>query len=125
MSEITQTTPDDAIAAALPKVNPKALLEAIDDPTVFPEIARGDFYIWMCNMRQRAQNPSTPMPALLEYGKLLAKIGKLDVQETTQPGSGFSITINIPKVGDSPASSMTLEAAPPRVVSDETVDGDG
>lgn len=108
----TQTTPEDAIQAALPAVNPKALAEAIEDPSVFPEIARGDFYIFLCRMRERMQNPNTPVQAMLDYGKLLAKIGKLDTPELVAPGTGATIIFNIPQMGNTPAEKVIVSQAP-------------
>lgn len=119
MDEKTQTTPEDAIRAALPAVNPKALMEAIEDPTVFPEIARGDFYVWMCRMRERLNNPNTPVAAMLEYGKILAKIGKLDAPEVVAPGAGATIVFNMPAIAGRPPESVVVSQ--PVVIEAEAV----
>jgi hypothetical protein len=82
---------------AIGHVSPKAIAEAMEDPSVFEQVARGDLYVEMGRLRRLAASPSFPVAHRLEYTKMLSKMGKVEKpEETGSAGSGFSITINLP-----------------------------
>lgn len=82
---------------AISHVTPKAVAEAMDDPSVFEQIARGDLYVEMARLRRIAASPSFPAAHRLEYTKMLSRMGKVEKpEEGVGAGTGFSITINLP-----------------------------
>lgn len=72
----------DAYQQVMPGVSPGAIIEAMEDPRVFAEVARGDLYVQMARMR--ALLPSLAASHQLEYTKFLAKLGKVDAPEPDQ-----------------------------------------
>lgn len=82
---------------AIGQVSPKAIAEAMEDPSVFEQVARGDLYVEMARLRRIAASPSFPAAHRLEYTKMLSKMGKVEKpEEGAGAGTGFSITINLP-----------------------------
>jgi len=117
MSE--QTTPDDAMEAALPVVSPGAVLRAMEDPTIFAETARGDLYVQLGLMRKIAADKNFPVVHRLEYAKFLAKMGKVDQPDPTQ----LSPTAGLPMIQIVfPNSGQTTTIAPTNRVIDVTPD---
>jgi len=93
MSNSYSTTPDDARSKLLPQeASPKAIAEAMEDPEVFEQIARGDLYVQMHRMRALMQNPTVPMGQRMEYAKFLARMGKVEKPEATQ-GAGDNLPV--------------------------------
>jgi len=76
-----------AVDQVMPGVSTGALLEAMESPAVFSEIARGDLYVQMARMRAMAAGltPSLQM----EYAKFLSKMGQVD-QPAGSDGAAFS-----------------------------------
>lgn len=77
----------------VPGVTPGAILQAMEDPDAFAQLARGDLYVQMAKMRAVANNPETPFNHRLEYSKFLAKMGKVE-----QPSTEESVLANIPMI---------------------------
>lgn len=111
---------DEAAAQVIPGVTTGALLEAMENPDIFAEIARGDLYVQMAKMRQQAVNPEMPLNQRMEYMKMLSKMGKVDSPDkgADNPLAGVP-TINIVLPG-SGASVQLGGAPPPRVEKDIT-----
>lgn len=79
----------------IPGVSPGALLEAMEDPTVFPEIARGDLYTQMARLRRDAGGKYMSVAQRLEYSKFLAKMGKVEAPEKDVIPFATAPSINI------------------------------
>ncbi len=100
----TETLADIDVSAnrAINQVSPKAIAEAMEDPSVFEQVARGDLYVEMARLRRIAASPTFPVAHRLEYTKMLSRMGKVEKPEATvQSGTGFSITINLSRRGGS------------------------
>jgi hypothetical protein len=88
---------DRSAGRAIGHVSPKAIAEAMEDPSVFEQVARGDLYVEMARLRRIAASPSFPAAHRLEYTKMLSRMGKVEKpEEGSSAGTGFSITINLP-----------------------------
>lgn len=112
--ETKQTTPDDAMQAALPGVSPAAVLEIMEDPTVAQPMARAQWLVEFDRMRRLTQNPNFPINQRMEWMRMLEKIGGVTAPDIAQAsGPAFSISINIPQIGATPAKTLTLEANQP------------
>lgn len=73
---------DAAIEALLPVgVSAGGLIEAMDDPAVFPPMARGDMYRLMAYKRTMFENPNFTIPQRLEYMRVLMKVAGLEARE--------------------------------------------
>ena len=117
MTDSKKTTADDAMNRVLPaSTSPAAVAEAMEDPEVFAQIARGDLYVQLARMRQLAQSPNMAVGQRLDYVRFLARMGKVEKPEVEQnafsnvpainiilPGSGQSTQIGTARVinGDS------------------------
>lgn len=73
----TQTTPEDAYRAAMPKVSPAMLEAAIEDPKVFVQLARGELYALMARMR--ADYREMTIDQKLRYMRIVASLADLDI----------------------------------------------
>lgn len=82
---MSHTTPTDAINALLPGVSPAAVMKAMEDPSVLSETARGDLYILMGKMRLIMANSNTPLNAHIEWSKVLARLSRIEREETGTP----------------------------------------
>lgn len=100
--EHDQATLDQVV----PGVSSGALLQAMEDPSVFPEIARGDLYVQLSNLRRSAVNFSPAQK--MEYAKFLARMGKVETPEVdvspfaTAPGINIIFsggTVNLAQAG--------------------------
>lgn len=110
----TQTTPDDAMDAALPAISPGAVLDAMENPAVFAETARGDLYVQMGTMRTLMANPNFPLALRVEYIKYLGKLGRVEQPDPGQQtlGAGLpTIQIVFPNSGQ-----MTTIAPQPHTI---------
>lgn len=104
MSDEYRTTEDDALDRLLPaNCSPGAVAEAMEDPEVFAQVARGDLYVQLALMRKIAASPSFPAGQRLDYARFLARMGKVEKPEAEQ--NGFSnvpaIQIILPGAGQS------------------------
>lgn len=77
----------------IPGISTGALLEAMEKPEVFAELARGDLYVQMHHMRRASLDPRFTPNQRMEYSKFLAELGK--VRETDRDGSTFG---NLPMI---------------------------
>lgn len=113
----TQTTPDDAVSAASPRLSPAAILEATEDPAVFAPLYRGLGIQNMFVINELMKNPNVALKDRMEWQDRCMKYGGVQTPQGGEgAGSGLSITINIPQVGDAPAKTLTLEAEPAKQV---------
>jgi hypothetical protein len=81
------TTSEDALPRRLNSagtVSPGAVAEAMEDPAIFEQVARGDLYIEMGRLRKLMANPTTPASARLEYVKVLSRMGKVEKPDPEQ-----------------------------------------
>lgn len=69
----------NALDQVIPGVSSGALLQAMEDPTVFPEVARGDLYVALGRLRQQAARMSVAQH--LDYSRFLARMGKVEAPE--------------------------------------------
>ncbi len=104
MSDEYRTTEDDALDRLLPaNCSPGAVAEAMEDPEVFAQVARGDLYVQLALMRKVAASPSFPAAQRLDYARFLARMGKVEKPEVEQ--NAFSnvpaIQIVLPGAGQS------------------------
>ncbi len=125
MPKATHTTSDDALAALSPGLTPAAVLEAMEDPRVFQQLARGMLYLSMVKMREQLQDPNLPIAQRMEANKQLAKWGMVDA--ATQPDQAFkgNLLPRIKIVMPHPAAAepaITIEAEAPALP--EPDDGD-
>lgn len=95
----------------IPGVSPGAVLEAMDDPEMFAQIARGDLYVQMAILRQSMAHPRIGATQRMEYAKFLAKMGKVD--NPANDGAAFAnvpmISIVLPNSG----TGVTIASAAP------------
>lgn len=73
----------DVQEQVIPGVTPGALLDAMENPETFASVARGDLYVQMAAMRRAASSPELSMGQRIEYGKFLAKMGKVEAPPAT------------------------------------------
>lgn len=84
MSEVEEALDNDAMRKVVKtRPSPGAVAEAMEDPSVFEQIARGDLYIEMARLRALAGSNAMSMSARLNYVDKLAKMGKVDKPEST------------------------------------------
>ena len=102
------------MAAAMPVVSPGAVLKAMEDPSVFPETARGDLYVGMGVMREMMKNPNFPTAMRLDYLKFLARMGRVDQPEQqVNPNANLPmIQIILPNSG----KNTTIDARPVQTI---------
>lgn len=85
------------------RFNPAAVAEAMEDPEIFEQVARGDLYVQLHHLRQLAANAAFPVSHRLDYAKFLAKMGKVekpDVEANAFAGVP-AINIILPNSGQS------------------------
>lgn len=75
--------------------SPAAVAEAMEDPAIFEQIARGDLYIEMARLRELAGSNSMSMSARLSYVQMLSKMGKVDKPEAANNPLDKMPSINI------------------------------
>lgn len=107
--EISLVKELEAQEQVIPGVTTGALLDAMANPDVFQEVARGDLYIQLARMRRHAINFSPGQQ--LEYSKLLAKLGKVAEPEkfADNPMSGVPMI----KIEMGNGHSVSIGAANP------------
>lgn len=110
----------EAVDQIMPGVTPAALLDAMEKPDSFAELARGDLYVQMALMRRMATHPEFPTGQRMEYIKQLAKMGKVDT-----PDKGHDPLAGVPPIiidmGNGTSVSINA-ASPPRQEIDITPD---
>jgi len=118
---LSEVEEHDAQAQVMPGVTTGALVDAMADPRVFEEVARGDLYVQLARMRRQA--PHYTPTQQLDYTKLLAKIGKVD----TPAGDDANPLARMPMITIQMAggAQVSLGAAPEKDVTPvkETHDG--
>jgi hypothetical protein len=77
----------------IPGISTGALLEAMEKPEVFAELARGDLYVQMHHMRRASMDPRFTPNQRMEYSKFLAELGR--VRDNDRDGSTFG---NLPMI---------------------------
>lgn len=94
LEELSEQAEVDAQSQVMPGVSTGALLDAMENPEKFAEIARADLYIQLARMRRIANaSQLTPMQNL-EYSKFLAKMGKVDSPDLSQ----YNPTAGLPMI---------------------------
>lgn len=96
MSDQHRTTEDDALNRILPdNCSPGAVAEAMEDPDVFAQVARGDLYVQLAMMRRLAASKSFSTSQRLDYARFLARMGKVEKPEEVQNQFANVPAINI------------------------------
>lgn len=96
MSEVDDSLDNPAMRQVIKRrPSPGAVAEAMEDPTVFEQVARGDLYIEMARLRELAGSNSMSMSARLSYVQMLSKMGKVDKPEQVQNPLDKMPSINI------------------------------
>jgi hypothetical protein len=109
----------DTASQVMPGVSSGALLEAMEQPEIFQEIARADLYVQMAVMRRAARDPRFTPNQRLEYMKRLAEMGKVAQPEReTAGGIGSLPMINIKFPGS--GGSVQIGGSPVREERDIT-----
>lgn len=92
------------------RASPGAVAEAMEDPAVFAQIARGDLYIELTRLRRLAASNAMPINRRMEYAQMLAKMGQVERQQQTQnPLDGVpAINIYLPGSGQRTSLGATL-----------------
>ena len=93
------------------KASPGAVAEAMEDASVFEQIARGDLYLEMTRLRRLARSNSMPVKARLEYAQFLSKMGKVDKPDPDfNPLNGVpAINIYLPGTGQRTSVGATMD----------------
>jgi hypothetical protein len=108
----------------IPDISPGALLEVMENPDAFSEIARADLYVQMASMRVQMRDSDVPKGTRMEYMKFLARMGKV-----AEPDRGDLSLTNLPLIQISlPGSGrgVSISAAPQtRVEKDVTPEDNG
>ena len=112
MSDSQETTLLNGLEVAnqvLPGVTPGNLLEAMEDPEMFAEVARADLFIQLGHMRVAASHPDFPTSQRIDYAKFLARMGKVDAPDRSAMDFDRVPGINIifPSGG-----GVTIQSAP-------------
>jgi len=96
------------------KVSPGAVAEAMEDPVVFEQVARGDLYVELTRLRRLANSNAMPVKSRLEYAQFLSKMGKVDKPEPTDDPLHRmpSISIIFPGAGQSTSATPGATYAP-------------
>lgn len=74
----------------------------------------------MADVWRRAKDPSVGLALKIDALKTLAKLGDLEPKQNLNPqaaAAGFSITINIPKVGEQPGRTIEMHNEPVPILS--------
>jgi hypothetical protein len=115
---------DVAHDQVIPEISPGALLEVMENPGAFSEIARADLYIQMAEMRKQMRDGDIPKGQRIEYMKFLARMGEVAEPERRDIGLGNLPLIQISLPGSGLGVSISA-AAPPRMEKDVTPDDNG
>lgn len=91
--------------------SPGAIAEAMEDPSVFEQIARGDLYVELTRLRRLANSNAMPINRRMEYAQFLAKMGKVDKPEASEnPLHGIpAINIYLPGTGQRVSAGATVQ----------------
>jgi hypothetical protein len=114
--ELQEVREHEAHEQVIPGVSPGALLDAMEDPNVFSEVARGDLYVQMARLRRISSSFSPTLQ--MDYVKWLSKVGKVDTpaKDMENPlrnipliqidmGNGQSLSIGSPEKDVTPEES--------------------
>lgn len=108
----------EAFAAAMPGFSPKGLMEALDDPTVFRDLARADLYVQFILLREQMKNPDIPVEKRLKYTDALQKIARLPAHAPEDTQRADRPMIQIVFSGNS-EQSLDIEAESAHIVSED------
>lgn len=118
---VSVTKPQDALDRST-AVPPQLVEEVMDNVELLRPVARSMAAINLHNLYMKVQHPATTAKDRLEFQTLLNKMGGLvevKGEAAQQTGSGFSITINIPQMGE--VNGNVIEAKATQV---KTIDVD-
>lgn len=93
------------------KASPGAVAEAMEDASVFEQIARGDLYVELTRLRKLAASNAMPVKLRMEYAQMLSKMGKVErpVQEKNPLDGVPAINIYLPGSGQNTRIGATLQ----------------
>jgi hypothetical protein len=93
------------------QASPGAIAEAMEDPSVFEQVARGDLYMELTRLRQLACSSSMAPSVRLDYARFLAKMGKVEKPEAEgNPLAGMpQINIIFPSSGQTTTLGATYQ----------------
>lgn len=112
------TQPQDAINELIPKINPKALAEAIADPTVLGEHIVVDLFLQLHNLRESATLPNFTHANRLKYAELLMKGYRMVMTSKQEAATDRMPSISINIIGQ-----PTFSAEADRVDVEKLVEG--
>lgn len=101
----------EAHQQVIPGVSSGALLDAMENPEKFEQIARADLYVQMAHMRRAAAHPEFSANARMEYTKFLARMGKVDA-----PAKDANVFDNVPLISivlPNSGGAVSIGAPPP------------
>jgi len=100
---------DDSHNQVIPEITPGALLEVMENPDAFSEIARADLYVQMAKMREIARSHDIPTTQRMDYMKFLAKMGRVE-----NPGGQDNPLAGVPGINiifsSNPGKSVQITA---------------
>lgn len=93
------------------KASPGAVAEAMEDASVFEQIARGDLYVELTRLRKLAASNAMPVKLRMEYAQMLSKMGKVErPAQDKNPLDGVpAINIYLPGSGQNTRIGATLQ----------------
>lgn len=127
MSADTITTPDDAKKAIV--AVPPQLVDAVrTDPELLAQLSRAQLMLVQDKLtRDYLKNVEAPVSQGVAVADVIRKTANLEPKQGTGPGAGngFSITINLPAVGQAQATTIEAKGTPLALGAEdaETVNG--
>jgi hypothetical protein len=112
------TQPEDALNELIPKINPKALAEAVADPSVLGEHIVVDLFFQLHNLRESATLPNFTHANRLKYAELLLKGYRMVMASKKEAMSDRMPSISINIIGQ-----PTYSAEADRVNVEKLVEG--
>lgn len=120
MSDKTQTSPDDAVqSASWSRISPKAVMDAIEDPTVFAPLVRGLGMANVIKIAELMKNPNVPLRDRMAWQEMCFKYGGVQAPQTQTSALDGVPRIQIflhdaksPTISAGPVIEVTSEALP-------------
>lgn len=113
---VSVTKPQDALDRKT-QVPPQLVEEVQNNVELLRPVARSMAAINLHNLFMKIQHPNTPARDRLEMQKMLNEMAGLELKGAAvqQSGGGFSITINLPQVGE--VKGNVIEAKAEKIIS--------
>lgn len=112
--EAVMTTPEDAIEAASPNLDPKMVLELIEDPSAAQAWFRVNAVKMARHLMQTIMHPTVPVSQKIAFMQACAKNGNLVPERADNQLNGAASTrpmVNI-VFGNHPEKSLSVQANP-------------